>query len=229
MRIIVAIDTVLSFLIPFLACGYLIYTESYFNNYIMLVGWLVFLLNLVAYARSSQSLYNSRSALWSLLNIIFLVVMLSQDLIDLEGFLLLELMSEMVSYPVVILLFVISNRKINGENFWKAQGTSIAILNVVILSIVVFPFIMEWIFYLKTSNESYLYWIATSTTLIVVLLKKWKILSEVVFDVNGPKEAVLAAEEVATQNKKRLNIPTFMFGGLILFWFITFIILVNIR
>jgi hypothetical protein len=184
-KILLGFDTTLSFLFPLMACSFLIYEESDFSTYILLVGWLMFLLNGVALVHAAKPKFYSITAVWSLVNIIGLIVLVSMGFIELGAFLILELMCEAVSYPLAIFLFVITNQKINGEPFWKKMGVGMAIMNVIIISAIAYPFVMEWIIFMNDSDSSLVYWLASISSIVVAVVKKGGVLREVVVSVNS--------------------------------------------
>lgn len=157
--------------------------------------------------------------------------------IDWEGFLMLELIAEATAYVVAILIFVISNRKINGEPFWKKMGPGIAVMNLIILSLVLYPFIRQWMIFIQATNDKLIYWVGAGLILLVASLKKMTVLRNVVEQVNGQikrkkepeieKEVDIQPEE--TDKKKKFKILDRLPIIFLISWFVVMILLVNIN
>ncbi|MCH2234981.1 MAG: hypothetical protein MK078_12080 [Crocinitomicaceae bacterium] len=125
------------------------------------------------------------TGVWTVINITGLITLYLMDYLSLEGLLIVELVSETGAYLFAILYFVLSNRKINGTPFWESQGAFIAIMNVVIITVVIYPFIAVWFEFISGVNDSTFYWIGAISTLTAAIVKKFSILQMVVKKVNS--------------------------------------------
>ena len=230
MKLIKGIDAIWSFVLPLTACGYLIYNKSDYSTYIMLVGWIMFLLHAIAVLVNFNVKSSPLAWLWTLANIIGLITLYALDLISFEGLLILELVSETVAYLVAILFFVLSNQKRNDIPLWKDQGPFIGIMNIILITTIVYPFIAVWFGFIRTVDNTTFYWIGAISALLAAVFKKFSILQMVVQQVNSktPKAKKIAQEENSENEKSKTFNETPIFVTFIIAWFVVMIILKNI-
>jgi len=226
------LDSMWFVVVPLFACGYLVFNENPHSLGIIWTGWLLFMLHMLATMAIIQSDKSRLSLVWSILNSIALLFCLYFEIIDLEGFLILELVCEVASYSCAALFFVITNQKINGVRFWKKLGPGIAILNLIILGGIVAPFILVWIDFLTDNSNSTFYWIAGAVALLIAIVKKTSVLKDVVAKVNAPKTIAEDQTEKEPESKKEnSNLNKYsnaIIIGFLLGWFVIMMILKNI-
>ncbi|UKN02068.1 hypothetical protein K6119_00880 [Paracrocinitomix mangrovi] len=225
---IIYLDAALSFIIPLMAVVYLIYDESDYSVWILLGGWIMFLLHGVAIILTAPSRINTSNSIWATINLVLIGVLFWTDFISFEGFLILELASETVSYLLAILGFVALNKKINGKPFWKELGPGIAIMNLLLISVIVYPFVAEWLLYVNSQSDGTFYWLAISLATLVSVSKKFGVLAEVVQKVNSKPKTEISGSAENTVVKKEVN-TTPLFVVFMIIWFVGLIVLMNLK
>lgn len=221
-KLLISLDIAWSILVPLFACVYLIYNECDYGAYIIAVGWIMFLLHGVSISKTFNPHISILPISLSLINTAVLLTFLYLDLIELKGFLIIELVSETASYLCAIFIFVVSNQKINGEPFRKKMGTGMAIMNIILISIIVYPFLAEWMIYIGTKADNTIYWIGAFTTLAIAVIKKMSVLKEVVFKVNRVKPSV-------TNDSGESKLIQVIFILFIVLWFVGLLLLQNLK
>lgn len=218
--LIVKIDLGWEFMIPYIACMYLVYNNAVYTNQIILYGWIActihFTLTIMVFLKTDKK----NAFLLSFINILVFATLLYLGYLTLKGYLIVNLIAEVVATIFAFMFSLLFDKNPKGEYARESIGIFIISLNLILFTVSIYPFLKEWQFFLMETRATSIYWIQGLFILLFATWKKHKAIRSFVRQKEETTKDKPSKEDKSASNEanKSKRAPFLVLGSLAL-WF----------
>ncbi len=202
---IVKIDLGWEFIVPYLACMYLVYYNAEYTNLIILYGWMSCLIHFMLTPLLFKKANGAYAFLFSFVNIIVFLVLFLLGYLSLRGYLIVNLIAEVVATILAFMFFLLFGKEENGPSASESMGSPAVFLILLLFAASIYPFLKEWQYFLLETEATTIYWIQGICILFFATWKKHQAISNL--DTKDP-------------NNKDSPKETFLILGSLFLWFV---------
>ncbi|MCP4442766.1 MAG: hypothetical protein GY810_27995 [Aureispira sp.] len=234
-KILVILDLGWEFILPYLACMYLVYSNAEYTNQIILYGWISCMIH---FTITGLLIYNAgdkekeNTFIFSFISAVTFGLLLFFGYLSIRGYLLASLMGEVVATILAFMTSLLFGKNGDGQSANKKIGGGVIFLNFILFVLSIYPFIQEWVNFLLEMETAGIYWLQGFLILIFATMKKYKGISSIV-----KKQKTNYTKEDDAEKPKKTNKTSksgvfssvFLILGSLFLWFGVLALLANIN
>lgn len=204
-KLISGIDLFAHIALLLVGSAYIIFQNNYFASQLFAICWLPFSIYTVFGLANLKEFPNLKQSLYSILNLVFLGVLIYLEKLILIEFFLSTILAEMVAISLAISYFFLFGKGLNdvkaSDLFGKKQAAFLAVL----FTALIYPYIGEMIIYIESTSVSIFLVVAFAFTLIFGVIRQVKSIQALVERKNKNPEKVDKELEEALKGGKPLD------------------------
>lgn len=207
-RFVIGIDLFGHLLILLLGTAFLVFQNTFFSGQMMWICWLPFSIYLVFNLASFKEFPDFRKSLFSVLNLVFLLLLLAFDKLLLIEFFLSTILAELVAISIAISYFFLFKKGLNGIKARDLFGKRGAILMAIFFTAITYPYIGDAVLYIQDNGLSGYLLFAFLLTLFFGTMRQINSLSALIARRNEQPELVQQELKKALDSSNGLDFDT---------------------
>lgn len=218
--LIVKIDLGWEFIIPYIACMYLVYNNALYTYQIILYGWIACTIHVTLTIMVFLKTDKKNAFLFSFINLLVFAILLYLGHLSLKGYLIVNLIAEFVATIFAFMFSLLFDKNSEGAYARESMGILIVFLNLILFTATIYPFLKEWQIFLVETKATDIYWIQGGFILLFATWKKHKAIRSLASQKEKKEKDKRSEEhqEPSDISKKSKREFVLIFGALAL-WF----------